>query len=264
MLQKEFCLFQADWGIVFGHAKVRRNVTLIICIVFVLGNLWQRGQIGNPGNICRVWFRSCLKSFRWEANGRSTRCTRMLSWSRGSGRDLPNDWIVSRQFCRDLTCTWRWRPMSCEFLSWEQLRSTISSMGEMICLPWWPITQILLHHTRAWLWAWCHVEWSLVLELGSAWKWWLQRQVTIPWWLWWWMKLIHGLPKLIVFAQCISSIIIWYFHIVIRALLWAKQPTGWSHIGCLQWRSFHRHRMWTKDGSNQFINSIGDFEWSRV
>jgi len=78
------------------------------------------------------------------------------------------------------------------------------------------------------------------------------------------MKLICGLPKLSVFARCISNIIIWYSLIVIWALLWAKQPTGWTHIGCLQRRSIRRHRMWTNDGSDQILNSIGDFEWSGV
>jgi len=149
------------------------------------------------------------------------------------------------------------------FAEGENLRSTISSLREIVSLPRWPITQISLGCTRAWLCTWCHVEWSLVVELGSAWKWWLQRRVTIPWWWWWcWMKLIRWLPELIVIARCISTIIIWCSHIVIWALLWAKQPTWWNHLVCLRRKSIRRHRMWTTDGSNQRMNSIGDFEWS--
>jgi len=102
---------------------------------------------------------------------------------------------------------------------------------------------------------------GMVVELGSTWKWRLRRRVTIPRW---WRKLICGLPEWSVFVRCISSMIIWCSHIVIWALLWAKLPTRRSHIGCLRWRSIGRHRMWTKDGTNQRINSIGDFEWSGV
>jgi hypothetical protein len=73
----------------------------------VIGNLWQWGQIGNPGNICPARFRCRLKSFRWEANGGSSRCAGKLSWSSGSGRGRPNDWIVSRRCWRHSRCAWR-------------------------------------------------------------------------------------------------------------------------------------------------------------
>jgi hypothetical protein len=45
----------------------------------VIGNLLQWGQIGNPGNICHARFCSRLKSFRWEANGGSSRSAGKLS-----------------------------------------------------------------------------------------------------------------------------------------------------------------------------------------
>jgi len=160
-----------------------------------------------------------------------------------------------------------WRPMSCELLRGDHLRSTISSLGEIICLPQGLITRISLGRNGAWLWAWCDVEWNLVVEQGSAWKWWPRRWVTLPWCRWW-MNLIRLLPELSVFARCISTRIMWSSYIVIWALLWAKQPTGSSHNGYLWRRTIRRNRMWTNDGSNQMINSIGDFErcgvWLRI
>jgi len=73
-----------------------------------------------------------------------------------------------------------------------------------------------------------------------------------------------GLPELNVFARNMSCIIIWWSHIVFCLLLLAKPPTGWSHIEYLWWRSVRWHRMWTKSGDKQIINSIGGFKWSRV
>jgi len=69
LLQGEFRLHQADWGFAFGPAQVLQIVALIICIVFIIGNLWQWEQIGNPGNICPPQFRSWLTLFCCEANG---------------------------------------------------------------------------------------------------------------------------------------------------------------------------------------------------
>jgi len=91
LLQGEFRLLQASWGFSFSPAQVRRIIALIICIEFVIRNLWQRGQVRNPCNICPARFRRRLKLFRWEADGGSPRCAWKLSvWSRG-GRGRPND-----------------------------------------------------------------------------------------------------------------------------------------------------------------------------
>jgi len=241
----------------FLPARCAKSIAgcLLPCLPFFLAS-----RTSVRGRFC-----SRLKMFRWEPNGGSTRCAGNLSWSSGSRRGRPNDWIVSRRCWRHSRCAWRWRPMSCELLRGQHSRSTISSLVDMVSLPRWPITRISLGCTRTWLWAWCHVEWNLVVELESAWKGWLRRRITVPWWWRWrWIKLICRLPELGVFAWCISRIIIWCSHIVIGALLWAIQPTCWSHIGCLRRRSICRHRMWTKDGRNQIINPIGDFEWSGV
>ena len=43
-------------------------ISLIVCIEFVILNLWQLWQISNPGNIGPALFHSRLKSFCWEAN----------------------------------------------------------------------------------------------------------------------------------------------------------------------------------------------------
>jgi len=40
LLQEEFHLLQADWGFAFGPTQVRQISDLIICIEFVIRNLW--------------------------------------------------------------------------------------------------------------------------------------------------------------------------------------------------------------------------------
>jgi hypothetical protein len=167
----------------------------------------------------------------------------MLSWCSIGGRYWPNDWIVWGRWWRHSRCVWRWRPISSELLRVEHFKSTIPSLGEIICLPRWPITQKALESTRAWLWASCHVEWGIVVALGSARKWWLQGWVTIPRWS---MNLICEVPELWEFARYLSSIIMWCSHIVMWALLWTKQPTRCSHIGWLRRKSVCWHHMGTK------------------
>jgi len=41
LLEGEFGLLQADWGLTLCTAQVRRIVARIICITFVVGNLRQ-------------------------------------------------------------------------------------------------------------------------------------------------------------------------------------------------------------------------------
>jgi len=204
-----------------------------------------------------VWFCRWLKSFLWEANGGSPRYTgKLFIWSR-SGRYRPNIWIVSWSCWRRSKCVLSYRPLCCELLRGEYLMSTITSMGEVVSVPPWPITQIFLSCIRAWLRAWCHVAWDVVVELECPSKLWLGMQRTIRWW---WMNLFRGLLELSVLAPWISSIIIWCFQIGHRVLLWATQPPSWRSIGCLQWRSIQWHHMWTKDGGKQIVNSIRDLE----
>jgi len=40
LLQGEFRLLQADWGFAFSPAQVGRIIALILCITFVIRNLW--------------------------------------------------------------------------------------------------------------------------------------------------------------------------------------------------------------------------------
>jgi len=61
LLQGELRLLQADWGLAFGPTQVRRIVNIIICIAFVIGNIWLGRQIGNCCNICPPWLHSWLK-----------------------------------------------------------------------------------------------------------------------------------------------------------------------------------------------------------
>jgi len=108
LLQGEFGLLQADWGFTLCTAQVRRIVALIICIIFVVGNLRQWCQVRNPGDIWFPRLRRRQESFRWEANGRSPRCAGRRSRGRSrAGRCWPIDWIVSRRSWRHSRCTWR-------------------------------------------------------------------------------------------------------------------------------------------------------------
>jgi len=108
LLQGEFGLVQADWGFTLCTAQVRRIVALIICIIFVVGNLRQWWQVRNPCNVCFPGLSRRQESFRWEANGRSPRCAgRRSRWRRRAGRCWPIDWIVSRWSWRHTLCTWR-------------------------------------------------------------------------------------------------------------------------------------------------------------
>jgi hypothetical protein len=78
LLQGEFRFLPAEWGLAFGPAQVQRIVTLIICIVLVIGNLHQWRQIYNPCNVSPPQVRSRQISFRWVANqglpGAPSRC----------------------------------------------------------------------------------------------------------------------------------------------------------------------------------------------
>jgi len=69
LLQGELRLLQANWGFAFCTAQVRRIVTLIICITFVIGHLRQWGQVRNPCDICFPQFRCRLESFHQKAYG---------------------------------------------------------------------------------------------------------------------------------------------------------------------------------------------------
>jgi len=108
LLQGEFGLLQADWGFTLCTAQVQQIVALIICIIFVVGNLRQWWQVRHPCDICFPQLRRWQRSFRWEANGWSPRCPRRRSrWRSRAGRCWPIDWIVSRRSWRLSRFTWR-------------------------------------------------------------------------------------------------------------------------------------------------------------
>jgi hypothetical protein len=107
LLQGEFRSLQANRGFAFSPAQVRQILALSICIEFVIRNIWQWGQIPNHCHICPARFRCWLKSFCWEANGRTPRCTGNLSvWSR-EGQCQPIDWMVSSRYWRHSRYAWR-------------------------------------------------------------------------------------------------------------------------------------------------------------
>jgi len=162
LLQGEFGLLQADWGFTLCTTQVRRIVALFIWIIFVVGNLRQWRHVRTSCNICFPWFCRQQESFRCEANGRSPRCARWRSrWRSRAGRCWPIDWIVSWQSWRHSRCTWRWRPLSWELLLGKHSRLAMTTLVEVISLPWWPITWILLAYAGGWLGTVCHVneEW---------------------------------------------------------------------------------------------------------
>jgi len=108
LLQGELRLLQANWGFAFSTAQVRRIVALLSCIIFVVGQLRQWGQVSNPCDICFLRFRWWLESFRPEAYGVSPRCAgRRLRWRSRAGRCWQIDWMISRQSWRHSRCTWR-------------------------------------------------------------------------------------------------------------------------------------------------------------
>jgi hypothetical protein len=166
-------LLQADWGFTLCTAQVRRIVALIICIIFMVGNLRQWGQVRNPSDICFARFRRRQESFRWEANGRSARCAgRRSRWRSTAGRCCPIDWIVSGRSWRHSRCTWRRRPVSLELLLGKHLRLAITALVEVISLPRWLITWIPWAYACGWVrTVLCHVEWRMVIKLRSAWQW---------------------------------------------------------------------------------------------
>ena len=107
LLQGEIGLLQADCGFTLCTTQVRRIVALIICIIIVtciiiiVRNLWEYGQVCNPCDICLPQFHRQQESFRWQANGRSPMCTRRRSrWMSTAGRYWPINWIVSLQSWR--------------------------------------------------------------------------------------------------------------------------------------------------------------------
>jgi ABC-type uncharacterized transport system fused permease/ATPase subunit len=53
----------------------------------------------------------------------------------------------------------------------EHSRPTITTLVQVISLPWWPITWISLACTGGWLRAVCHVEWRVLITLQTTRKW---------------------------------------------------------------------------------------------
>jgi len=245
LLQGELHFLHTDWGFAFSTAQVQRIVALISCIIFVVGHLRQWGLVCNT---CDIWFprlRWWLESLRRENYGVFHRCAgRRLRWKIRAGRFWLIDWMISRQSWRHSWYTRRWRPLSGELQKGEHLRPAITTLVQVISMPWWPIAWIFLACTAARLWTVCHGEWRLVIKLQKTWKWLLRRRVTIPLR---WMLLIGVCPILTVFASGMLWTFIWWFWIVVTALLQAKKATRWSHIHCFGWRSFGRHALSNKD-----------------
>jgi len=221
LLQEELCLLQANWGFAFCTAQVWPIVTLISCIILIVGLLRQWGHFRNPCDICFPRFHWCLESFRQQAYAVSPRCTvRRLMWRSWAGRCWLIDWMISRRSWRHSWCTSRWWPRSWELRSGEHLRPVITTLVQVISLPQWPITwRISLACAAGRLRTVCHIEWELVIKLQSGWKWLLWRRVIVPFRR---MILIGVFPKLTVFASSMSWTFIQWIWIVVTALLRSK------------------------------------------
>jgi hypothetical protein len=97
LLQGEFGLFHADWGLTLCTTQVQQIIALIACIIIVLGILLQVGQVHNPCDICFLQFSGWQESLYSEASGISRSCARRRSrWRSRAGRYWPTDWIVFR------------------------------------------------------------------------------------------------------------------------------------------------------------------------
>jgi len=91
----EFRWLYTDWGFTFCFTQVQRIISLIICIILVVGNFRQLEQVHNPGNIGFRLFCWWLESFYCKANGGSPRYSELGSkWKSRAGWCLPIDWIV--------------------------------------------------------------------------------------------------------------------------------------------------------------------------
>ena len=220
LLQGELRLLQANWGFAICTAQVRRIVTLISCIIFVLWHIRQWWQVRNPCNICFQRFRWQLESFGQEAYMVSPRCAeRRLRWRSRAARCWLIDWMISLRSWRHSLCTWRWWPSSCELWRGEHFRPAITTLVQVISLPQWSITWISLACAPCRLQTVCYIEWRLVIKLWSAWKWLLWRRATVPLRR---MILIGVFPQLTVLASGMPWTVTRWFWIVITALLRAK------------------------------------------
>jgi len=140
-------------------------------------------------------------------------------WRIRAGRCWPIDWMDFRWSWRYSLGTWRWRPLFWNLWRGEHLRPTKTTLVELISTPRWPITWITLPCAGGSLITVCHVEWRVLIELWSAWKWWWWRQVTIGMWR---LILIGLCPKSTVFASGSSWTVFRWIWIFFTALLCAK------------------------------------------
>jgi len=62
LLQEEFCLLHADWRFALCAAQVRGIITIINCIIIIVGNFLQWRQVDNPCDVYSLQFRRRLES----------------------------------------------------------------------------------------------------------------------------------------------------------------------------------------------------------
>jgi len=127
----------------FGTAQIRRIVTVISCIIFVVGHLWQWGQVRNLCVISFPWFLWRLESFCQEAYGVSPRFAgRRLRWSSRAGRCWLIDSIISWRSWRHSRCISRGWLLAWQLRRREHLGPTITTLVQVISWPRWPITSV--------------------------------------------------------------------------------------------------------------------------
>jgi len=180
-LQGECGFLQADWRFALCTAQLQGTITVIMCIIIVMRNLWWWGQVHDLCDLCFPWIHWRVESVPWEGNCGSPRCFgRMSRLSIRAASYWPIVSVLFWRSWRNSRCTWRWWLLSWWLGKGEHLRPTIIALVEVISLPLWPITWVSLTCAAGWLWTVCHVQWVLVIKLRSAWKWLLWSSVTIP------------------------------------------------------------------------------------
>jgi len=106
--EEEFGLLHTDWQLAFCTTQFWGIITPIICIIIVVGNLRQWGQLPNPCDICDWRFHWRLEWFHWEANRGSPMCaSRRSRWRIRGERYWPIDSIGFQQSWRHSRCHWK-------------------------------------------------------------------------------------------------------------------------------------------------------------
>jgi hypothetical protein len=131
---------------------------------------------------------------------------RRLRWRSRAGRCWLIDWMISRWSWRQSWCTCRGRPLLWQLPRGDHLRSALTTLVQVISLPWWPISWIAVPCAAGRLQTVGDIEWRLVIKLFRAWKWLQLRRLNV---LLRWIILIGVFVKFTIFASGMSQTFIW-------------------------------------------------------